>query len=353
MRKPDFNNLLKVLRREAPECPTLFEFFLNEPLYEKLAASEGPYSDKWTFGLCCPMVINACKNAGYDYAAVLGSEFTFQIQEIESKETVSLNAGSAIRDRKSFEAYQWPEPERFDYSRLGMAHAWLPDGMKLIVMGPRGVLENVLVLTGYEHLCMMLVDDPELARAIFDAVGSRLVRYYEICAEFDTVGALISNDDWGFKTQTMLAPTDMGTYVFPWHKKIVDTIHAAGKPAILHSCGNLDAVMDDIIHDMRYDAKHSFEDTIEPVEDAYERWGSEIAVLGGIDLDFICRSSPAEIHRRCRAMLMRTADRGGYALGTGNSIPEYVPDENFFAMIQCAADRVSYRTALEGAISHD
>ena len=37
MSKPDFGNILKVLRREAPDRPTLFEFFLNRPLYEKLA----------------------------------------------------------------------------------------------------------------------------------------------------------------------------------------------------------------------------------------------------------------------------------------------------------------------------
>lgn len=335
MRQPDFNNILQVLRRGKPQRDTLFEFFLNELLYEKLAAQQGPFTDKWTFGLCCPMVINAFKNAGYDYAVVLGSEFTFQLQYIESKETVSLNEGSAIRDRKSFDAYIWPEPENFDYSRLAASSEWLPNGMKLIVMGPRGVLENVLVLTGYETLCMLMIDDPDLCKAIFDGVGKRLLKYYEICASFDTVGALISNDDWGFKTQTMLSPDDMRNYVFGWHKKIVKTIHAAGKPAILHSCGNLDLVMDDIIDEIKYDAKHSFEDTILPVEEAYERWGNRIAILGGIDLDFICRSNPDQIRSRCLSMLERTHTKGGYALGTGNSIPEYVPDENFFAMIHC------------------
>ena len=35
-RKPDFENLLKVLRRQIPGRPTLFEFFLNGPYYEKL-----------------------------------------------------------------------------------------------------------------------------------------------------------------------------------------------------------------------------------------------------------------------------------------------------------------------------
>ena len=37
-------------------------------------------------------------------------------------------------------------------------------------------------------------------------------------------------------------------------------------------------------------------------------------------------------------MLERTAGRGGYALGTGNSVPDYVPDENYFAMIRAALE---------------
>jgi uroporphyrinogen decarboxylase len=170
---------------------------------------------------------------------------------------------------------------------------------------------------------------------IFDAVGQRLVRYYEICAAYESVGALIVNDDWGFKTSTMLSPADMRRYVFGWTKKIVEAIHKTGKPAILHSCGNLERVMDDIIDDMKFDAKHSFEDVIIPIEQAYEKWGGRIAILGGIDMDFMCRSTPEQIRQRCQAMLMKTATKGGYALGTGNSVPEYVPFDNYIAMIDC------------------
>ena len=193
----------------------------------------------------------------------------------------------------------------------------------------------MIALVGFESLCMMLVDDAELAKDIFDAVGGRLVRYYEICAPYESVGAVISNDDWGFKTGTMLSPAQMRQYVIPWHKRIVEVIHTAGKPSILHSCGKLDEVMDDVIDDIGYDAKHSFEDVILPVEEAYERWGDRIAILGGIDMDFMCRSRPEQIRERCEAMLGRTEKRGGYALGTGNSVPEYVPYENYIAMIDC------------------
>ncbi len=282
-----------------------------------------------------PVITEAFRIAGYEYVTVLGSGFKFEAGEIEKKATISLNAGEIIRDRKSFESYQWPNPDKYDYSRLEKAKGTLPEGMKLLVLGPCGVLENVIFLVGFERLCMMLADDAALVKDIFDAVGSRLLRYYQICAEFDAVGALIANDDWGFKTATMLSPADLRRYVFEWYKKIVDCAHKAGKPILLHSCGNLEKVMDDIIDDMKFDAKHSYEDVICPVEQAYEKWGSRIAILGGIDVDFMYRSTPAEIRKRCEAILGRTSARGGYALGTGNSVPEYVPYENYIAMIDC------------------
>jgi len=92
-------------------------------------------------------------------------------------------------------------------------------------------------------------------------------------------------------------------------------------------------VYDDIINYVKIDGKHSYEDIIQPVEEAYELLNPRLAVLGGIDIDFLCRSSPEEIRVRCKAMFERTESRGGYAIGTGNSTPYYLPAENFFAMV--------------------
>lgn len=319
---PCFDNLLAVLRGEEPKRPTLFEMFMHTALHEKLAGPE--YANPQNELEEMRLLVQAFRAAGYDYATVRGSDFRFPTGEQHMQKTRSLNEGSLIHNRRSFEEYPWPDPDAFDYSRLEKITSELPAGMKLVVMGPGGVLENVIDLVGYENLCYMLIDDRELVEDIFAAVGSRLVRYYEITAAYPTVGALISNDDWGFKSQTMLAPRDMRQLVFPWHEQIVSAIHAAGKPAILHSCGNLEAVMNDIIDGMKYDGKHSFEDNILPVEEAYERWGERIAILGGIDLDFVCRETPENIRCRAEAMLERAKGRGGYALGSGNSIPEYV-----------------------------
>jgi len=334
MREPCFENMIKVLGRERPERPVLYELFLNDTLYGKLAGPEvAGRTDKLAR---LGMIATAMRNAGYDYAPDSASAFAFPRGEFHSISTLSLNEGATITDKETFRRYPWPDANAFDYSKLSAIKPELPRGMKVIVLGPCGVLENAIQLVGFDRLCYMIADEPRLAGDIFDEIGSRLLEYYRSALKYDTVGAVVGNDDWGFKTQTMLSPRDMRRYVFPWHKRIVAAAHEAGRPAILHSCGNLREVMDDVIADMGYDAKHSYEDTIQPVEEAYEEYGSRIAVMGGIDVDFLCRSTPDEVTRRSLAMLERAEKRGGYALGTGNSVPEFIPEENYFAMTSAA-----------------
>ncbi len=332
---PDFNNLLAVLRREVPARPTLFEYFLNDRLHQRLAplsiAETGlPYARQ-------VQVLRAYQRAGYDFANVLVPGFEFPTERLTGTRTISINAGGMIHDRASFEAYPWPDPAAAEFAILDVLSANLPAGMKLIGYGPCGVLENAIAVVGYETLCYLLADDPALAAKIFDEIGQRLVDYYEIVAAHPAVGACIDNDDWGFKTQTLLSPRQMRQYVFPWHQRIIDTIHATGKPVILHSCGHFDRILDDMVT-LGIDARHSYEDNILPVEQAYERHLDKFAILGGIDVDFICRARPEEVYARAKALLAQTAQRGGYALGTGNSVPDYVPDENYFAMTRAALE---------------
>jgi len=335
--KPDFNNLLAVLQRKEPSRPTLFEFFLNERLYSRLApGTDNPVNDLESNR----RVMTSFYRAGYDYVnlTVPGFSFLNGVVNHRKERSVSQNEGSVLHTRADFNAFTWPDPDQANYGMLDDLAKEMPEGMKLIVYGPDGVLENATELVGYEALCMMILDDEKLAKDVFAEVGSRLVRYYEIAVKNPAVGACISNDDWGFKTQTQFSPKDMRRFVFPWHKRIVATIHKAGKPVILHSCGHFQRIIEDVIEDMGYDGRHSYEDAIMPVEQFYETYHDRIAVMGGIDLDYVCRASPEEVYTRSKTMLERAAGRGSFALGTGNSVPDYVPDDHYFAMIRAALE---------------
>lgn len=337
-RKPDFSNLLKVLHREKPTRPTLFEFIIgNDTLLDLLTCNINYDKEDPLFEF--KRQIDAYKIAGYDFATIRGTSFpAFKSNrhQDEGKASISLNEGFVITDRESFINYHWLEPEDADYTWLEKLSEYLPENMKLMVPGPDGVFETVLSLVGYDNLCFMLTDEPELVQDIFDAVGSRYVRYYEICSRYHSVGAMMADDDWGFNTQTFLSVNDMKKYIIPWHIKIAKAVHSTGKPIILHSCGRIDSLMDDVIYTIKHDGWHSFEDKITPVEEAYEKYNGKIAILGGMDIDFLCRSTPEQVYNRACSMLERTRERGGYALGSGNSIPEYVPVQNYLAMIAAA-----------------
>lgn len=334
IRTPDFENLRAVLRREEPERPTLFEF-ISTPEVMLGEPTTADSTEAWL-----EQNLRCFFENGYDCASLppwITKFIEFPRAQQEDGESRSQNVG-VISDEESFEKYPWPSPEKSDYSRIREWEQWIPGNGKFIGVLPGGVLENLIDLVGYEDLCYLLTDEPAFVARIAEAVGTRLLSYYERILEYDSVGACMVNDDWGFKTSTMLSPTQMREFIFPWHKKLVDLIHAAGRPAILHSCGNLATIWEDIIEDLGYDGKHSYEDIFLPVEEAYERFGGRIAIMGGMDMDFLCRKSPAEVRERARNLLALTAGKGGYALGSGNSIARYVPRENFLALREVALE---------------
>lgn len=332
-RLPDFKQLVKVLNREKPDRPTLFELFVCDELIEYVTGMSLKGADKFTKDLAN---IKTYEKLGYDYGLIMPTEFQFQTGVKEVKSSYSLNDGAVITDRESFDCYQWPSASDHDYRHIDRLAGETPAGMGLLVWSSDGPLESVIRLTGYENLCFMLYDDERLVSDIFEQVGSRIYEDYKRSLERKQTAGIVVGDDWGFNTQTLLPVEVYRKYLFPWHKKIVQLAHESGRMAILHSCGKYDSVIEDVINDIGYDARHSYEDNITPVEEAYEQLHSRIAVLGGIDVNFLATKDRKEIVSRAKAMLERTSERGGYALGSGNSIPDYVPVENYMAMIQTA-----------------
>jgi uroporphyrinogen decarboxylase len=56
--------------------------------------------------------------------------------------------------------------------------------------------------------------------------------------------------------------------------------------------------------------------------------------MGGFDMNKLCRSSEKDVRKHTRMLIERCAPGGGWALGTGNSVANYVPVKNFLAMVE-------------------
>lgn len=260
----------------------------------------------------------------------------------EGERSYVQGGDSLINSEEDFEKYKWPDYEKANWKPFEIFKPMIPEGMKIIPMGPGGILENVMWIMGYENLCYNLAEKPELVKKVFDEVGSRILKLVELYMQRDEIGAMAIGDDMGFKTQTLLPPSVMQEYSFPWHTKITAMAHKYKKPIVLHSCGNLERIYDDIIA-CGYDAKHSYEDVILPVWEFRKRWGTKISSFGGFDMNKICLLDEAGIRKHTRFLIDTCAKDGGYAFGTGNSVATYVPPVNLLIALEEAANYGKYR----------
>jgi uroporphyrinogen decarboxylase len=244
----------------------------------------------------------------------------------------------SIRSWEEFDRYPWPRIEDFDFFPFEYLNDHLPEGMGLLSCHAGGIFEHLSWIMSLEGLCLSLHDNPALVQAVADRIGSLLSGFYDHLLGLDRLAAIFTGDDMGFRSSTLISPDDLRRYVLPWHKKFAAMAHAKRIPYFLHSCGNIDAIMEDLISDIEIDGKHSFEDAIITAEDFQQRYGRRIAVLGGLDVHTLTVGSPDEVRQRTRALIDECGAKGRFAVGSGNSIPSYVPVANYLAMVDEALD---------------
>lgn len=344
--KPDWEALVRNLRREGtPERVHYIELFLDveiqNAIVERFSIAEG--LDRADAHFEDRLQIRLQRFLCYDYVTVSAEGIDFPAQYHETEDTTEAEgqkraARSWLDEHRGpisswddFEKYPWPSPAGIRTEKIEWYSRNLPDDM-CIVSRCHHILEQPTWLMGYENLALGIYDQPDLVDAVFTRCGQFYVELAKVLTQFERIPILFGGDDLGFKTQTLLSPSFLREKVIPWHKKLSGIAHESGKLYLLHSCGNLEAIMDDLI-DAGVDGRHSFEDAIEPVTAAKERWGSRIALLGGIDVGFLCRADESAIRRRVRETLSVCMPGGGYCLGTGNSVANYIPVNSYLAML--------------------
>ncbi len=352
---PDFDRLWQVLFHQGePDRLPLFEVGIDDEVISNLlgetvhnpaltgrtafkAGEVDPEATEQYVG----QLARAFYHLGYDYL-FLNVYPPWQSSVLVGEDTALLQqaGGRAWADEAQGPISSWQDLESFEWGGLGDVDFWpveyasqiLPEGMALILC-TRGVMDWLMKLMGLEALCYALADDPDLVSAIAERVGKHTLELVHRLTGMRRVGAITIEDDMGFKTGTLISPSALRRYVLPWTKQFVDATHAQGLPFILHACGNLERVMDDLLDEVGIDAKHSFEDTIMPMAEVKARYGQRICILGGLDMHLLASGSPEEVRVATSQAIQDCAPGGAFALGSGNTIANYVPLENYFAML--------------------
>ena len=249
-RTPDFNQFLSaVTRKRKPDYLPFYEHLASpgfiacrtETSFDKMNFSDPGYweiyVDFWTgMGFdCIPMEIPL--NLPFDLTD-------------RSKLSHGSEAHAVIKTMADFERFPWPDVSApIDFCHFEKVTGLLPEGVKIVGGVAMGPYEWVSQLMGVVGLSYALADDPELVERIFSTIGALHHSAVRHLASMESVGALRQGDDLGFKSSTFLSPANLRKLVFPTYTKMTDEAHKQGKPFILHSCGNLSEVYEDLIED--------------------------------------------------------------------------------------------------------
>jgi methylmalonyl-CoA mutase cobalamin-binding domain/chain len=140
-------------------------------------------------------------------------------------------------------------------------------------------------------------------------------------------------DDVAFKTGLFLPPQLMREIWAGRMKRICAPAVSAGKPVMFHSDGKVDDLIPMLL-DMGVDCVHPVDPYGCDYREIKKRFGSSICFAGNIDIEFpLAHGTPADVEKDVKAHMDAMKPGGGYVCGSSHSIVNYVPHENFIAML--------------------
>ncbi len=252
----------------------------------------------------------------------------------------SSKEGIIVND-DDFNNFPWPEPNDLDYSIFEEASRILMKEMKIIPFTGQ-ILSPVYLMMGFENFYLKLALDDPLIEKMFQKIGEFSLKTVEILLEFDCIGAIWINDDMAGATNTLINPDDYRRLNFPWYERIAKLVHAKNLPLILHSDGCIYSILDDLIR-IGFDAIHPIEPKAMDIGRVREIVGPDICLIGNVDVDFpLSRGNPDDVSKAVRNLIRTMGPDGGYCISSSNSIPDYVPYDNWLAMRNAAIEYGEY-----------
>jgi len=196
-------------------------------------------------------------------------------------------------------------------------------------------------IVGTERLLYALIEDPDWCRDIFshelETQLALLDMVWEAGYHFDSV---FWPDDMGYKGTQFFSLDMYRELVKPFHKRAIDWAHAKGVKAHLHSCGDVNPFVPELIG-IGLDALNPLEVKagMNPVH-LKETYGNDLVFHGGINA--VLWDHPDRIKSEMELVVPVMKRNGGYIFSSDHSVPSSVSLEDFRQIVALAKELGSY-----------
>jgi uroporphyrinogen decarboxylase len=195
--------------------------------------------------------------------------------------------------------------------------------------------ERTWAMRGMANIMTDLYDSPAFVDELLDgleavccAVIDRLVRDYG-----DRVDAIGFSEDMGTQRGLMMSPQTWRRFLKPHQQRMYERIRAAGKVVYLHSCGDVQPIVGELI-DMGVQMLQPIQPEAMDIFALKREFGRHLCFAGGISTQqTLPYGTPAQIREEVRACVEVMGEGGGYVLAPAKPILPGVPIENAVALI--------------------
>lgn len=192
--------------------------------------------------------------------------------------------------------------------------------------------ERAWALRGMENLLMDFLQNPHFAHELLGAIADYNIAQVKKALEYDT-DAVLFGDDWGQQRGLQMGPDIWRAFIYPQLKRMYDVVHDAGKFVMIHSCGDVDELFDDLIR-INLDCFNPFQPEVMDVEALLVQYRGRLAFHGGLSTQRTLPYGSVDEVRAESRRLLELGSQGGYIFSAAHAVEGDVPLENMLAFIQ-------------------
>ncbi len=249
-----------------------------------------------------------------------------------------LEHASSIKD---IEAYQWPDPDKFQYEKAVKLAEKYEDIYAL--RGPfwMPIFCKACDLFGMEEAMVKMMTESAVfeaaVRSITDITVEVYRKFFDRCG--DKVDIFQLGDDFATQRGMMISPAKWREFIKPQLSRLIEVGKSLNKIIWFHSCGDVTDVLPDLI-DIGIDVWETVQLHTLPISPSKlkSEYGRHITFFGGINTQTLPFSTPAAIELEVKQCVEVLGKNGGYICGPDHTINADVPPENVIALFKAARE---------------
>ena len=195
------------------------------------------------------------------------------------------------------------------------------------------MFERLWSYTGMENALAWMIEEPEFVHGMLDRILAFNLRVLDIFNDYP-FDAVYFGDDWGQQRGMIMGPVLWREFLKPRMAVLYSRAKVGGKFVIQHSCGDIHEIFPDLI-EIGLDCYQTVQPEIYPLREIKAEYGDRLAFWGGISTQ---KDLPSKSPEEVRRIVAETRDimrpGGGYILAPTHAVPQDVPPENVFAMVE-------------------